>query len=76
MIFSTGVNSERMHVLHLIKKYSFSIVLYFALCEGSTSLLNSVDLTIIPGLIKDADCLTATFFRLILSIFILIIKII
>ena len=36
-------------MLYLIKKYSFFIVLYFALCKGSTSLLNSVDLTIIPS---------------------------
>ena len=42
----------------IIKSTPFSIVLYFALCEGSTSLLNSVDLTIIPSkneMIRDAD---------------------
>ena len=34
----------------VLKSTPFSIVLYFALCEGSTSLLNSVDLnTIIPS---------------------------
>ena len=61
----------------LVKSTPFFIVLYFALCEGSASLLNSVDLTIIPSKKwTDKGCRLSgchIFFRLILCIFVLII---
>ena len=42
------IGKECMYCI-LLKSTPFFIVFYFALCDGSTSLLNSVDLTMIPS---------------------------